>query len=154
MVDIGIGPRCESPEPITPAPTSEEAGFIVDLDLKDSISTANLRLSPRTRKLTVRPVEPAYRALVPVLSALETYTTNPRRTTIAEEHHDEGYEQFWEAFGQLSPKEILYAVYALRDGPHAVHFERESGISAAAVVFALWALASTALCFWLYIRLP
>ena len=120
-----------------------------------SLARASIRSEPGSPQPLTTPIDPAYRALVPVLAALEAYTDNPRRTTISEEFNDEGYARFWDTFAELSPKEILYAVYAMKDGgPQEVRLQTETEHSFVTFVFALWALASTALCVWLYTKLP
>ncbi|KAI0742248.1 hypothetical protein C8Q80DRAFT_1356040 [Daedaleopsis nitida] len=103
-------------------------------------------------------VDPAYRALHLILQELDTITasTSPRHTAIAEEFHDEGYAHFWETFAQLSPKEILYAVYAIRAGALDVPAEPARGCecSAMTALFALWAIVATAATVYLYRSLP
>ncbi|KAI0753802.1 hypothetical protein C8Q74DRAFT_1373732 [Fomes fomentarius] len=101
-------------------------------------------------------IDPAYRALMPILHQLESITENPRRNSVSEEFQDEGYVGFWETFAQLTPKEILYAVYAIRAGALDVQFEHTQGqeFSGVTLLLSLWAFAATVAVAYLYWRLP
>ena len=89
---------------------------------------------------------------MPILLGLEAITENPRRAAISEEFNDEGYVQFWEAFAQLTPKEILHAVYAMRDGPLDVRCNIPHGYPGLTYLLALWALVATGITVLMYIQ--
>ncbi len=93
---------------------------------------------------------------MPILHQLESITENPRRNSVSEEFQDEGYVVFWETFAQLTPKEILYAVYAIRAGALDVQFEPAQGqeFSGVTLLLSLWAFAATVAVAYLYWRLP
>ncbi|RPD72737.1 hypothetical protein L226DRAFT_614617 [Lentinus tigrinus ALCF2SS1-7] len=110
---------------------------------------ANTMSRPPTPSIA-ESIDPAYRALMPILHGLEAITENPRRTSISEEFNDDGYVQFWETFAQLSPKEILYAVYAIRGGALDVQFDTPSGHPRLVLLLALWALAATGFAVYMY----
>ncbi|KAI0351115.1 hypothetical protein OH77DRAFT_1593066 [Trametes cingulata] len=97
----------------------------------------------------------AYNALMPILYELEALSEHPRLKTIASENADEDYSQFWETFAQLSAKEVLYAVYAIRSGMLDVPDNLDApSVSSTVILLAMWALAASALSVYLYTRLP
>ena len=99
------------------------------------------------------PIDPAYRALLPIVYGLEAITSNPRRRSVGEKHDDEDYAKFWETFGQLSAKEVLYAVYAIRDGALDVRIESSGehpDLPLLTTFCALWAALATILAMYFY----
>ncbi|EJF58904.1 hypothetical protein DICSQDRAFT_172563 [Dichomitus squalens LYAD-421 SS1] len=101
---------------------------------------------------TLPPIDPAYRVLLPILHELDEMTINPRCRTIAEEHQDEDYSQFWEIFSQVSAKEILDAVYAIRAGVLDIPADPCSRDDSflLTTLFVLWAGSATLLSMYLY----
>ncbi len=92
---------------------------------------------------------------MPIVYGLETITTNPRRHSVGEEHDDEDYTKFWETFGQLSAKEVLYAVYAIRAGaldvPTIESPSQHSDLALLTTFCALWAALATILAMYFYL---
>ncbi|OJT14566.1 hypothetical protein TRAPUB_8899 [Trametes pubescens] len=103
-------------------------------------------------------VDPAYAALMPILYELDALAENPRHTAIAASHGDADYAHFWETFAQLSARDVLFAVYALRaeaaDGPHLESEGQGPLLMVLAVVSALWASGASVLALYLYFHLP
>ncbi|KAM5534133.1 hypothetical protein V8D89_012153 [Ganoderma adspersum] len=98
-------------------------------------------------------VDPAYRALLPIVYGLEEIIFNPRRRSLGEEHGDEDYTKFWETFGQLSAKEVLHAVYVIRSGalkPCIESPSQHSDLSFLTTFCALWAGLATIVAFYFY----
>lgn len=92
---------------------------------------------------------------MPILYELDAFAERPRYAAIAASHDDPDYARFWEAFAQLSAREVLLAVYALRAGafdePHIMVVGNESPASAmVVVVLTLWAIGASALVIYLY----
>ncbi|KAH9846548.1 hypothetical protein C2E23DRAFT_890728 [Lenzites betulinus] len=101
------------------------------------------------------PDDPAYSALMPILYELDAFSERSRYAAIAASHDDPDYARFWEAFAQLSAREVLLAVYALRAGafdePHIMVVGNESPARAMAVAaLTLWAVGASALVVYLY----
>ncbi|KAI0365841.1 hypothetical protein BV20DRAFT_707169 [Pilatotrama ljubarskyi] len=97
----------------------------------------------------------AYAALMPILYELEAFAEHPKHRAIAADNADEDYSQFWETFAQLSAKEVLYAVYAIRSGILDMpdHVDNTRG-DTVVVLLALWGLVASALSMYLYWSLP
>ncbi|KAI0665511.1 hypothetical protein C8Q78DRAFT_1148620 [Trametes maxima] len=93
--------------------------------------------------------DPAYTALVPILYEIDALADNPKFKTIAAENHDEDYERFWETFAQLSAKEVLSAVYAIRSGVLDVPLGDDRSIGTGVVILALWACVASVGCIYL-----
>ncbi|KAI0632613.1 hypothetical protein C8Q77DRAFT_829734 [Trametes polyzona] len=62
------------------------------------------------------PATLAHTALAQIIWELDALAEHPRYAAIAASHGDADYALFWDAFGQLSAREVLMAVYALRSG--------------------------------------
>ncbi|KAI0640865.1 hypothetical protein C8Q79DRAFT_920682, partial [Trametes meyenii] len=98
--------------------------------------------------------DPAYTALVPILYEIDALTEHPKFKAIAVENHDEDYVRFWETFAQLSAKEVLYAVYAIRSGVLDVPLGDDHSTGIGMVFVALWALVASMACIYLCLCLP
>ncbi|KAH9900724.1 hypothetical protein C8Q73DRAFT_786150 [Cubamyces lactineus] len=98
------------------------------------------------------PVDPAYAALMPILYELEAMHELPRCKAVAAEHNDEDYMQFWETFSQLSAKEILSAVYAIRAGVLDAPISCDGGAAStgAVVLCAFWGFSASVIALYLY----
>ncbi|KAI0654601.1 hypothetical protein C8Q70DRAFT_925563, partial [Cubamyces menziesii] len=99
------------------------------------------------------PVDPAYAALMPILYELEAMHELPRCKAVAAEHNDEDYMQFWETFSQLSAKDILSAVYAIRAGVLDAPIPCDAGAAstgAAVVLCAFWGFSASVVALYLY----
>lgn len=103
-------------------------------------------------------VDPAYAALMPILHELDALAEHPRYAAIAASHGDADYAHFWETFAQLSARDVLFAVYALRaEAADGVQLESEGQgplLTMLAVVLALWASGASVLAVYLYCHLP
>ncbi|KAI8992731.1 hypothetical protein BD414DRAFT_283700 [Trametes punicea] len=98
--------------------------------------------------------DPAYAALMPILCELDALAEHPNCKAIAAQHNDEDYQQFWETFSQLSAKDVLCAVYAIRAGALEIPDVSDDsvGFPRAFIVCALWALLASGLALYLYFR--
>ncbi|KAI0776539.1 hypothetical protein BD413DRAFT_668756 [Trametes elegans] len=126
---------------LSPVSTSRQS--FVDSPLVDSPRTASPVLPGGDEASTHEDeaIDPAHAALMPILYELDALQDHPKHRAIAEEHHDENYTQFWEAFSQLSAKEVLYAVYAIRAGALDVPLDSDSPPRYKLVLFLfLWAI--------------
>ncbi|EIW57035.1 uncharacterized protein TRAVEDRAFT_73301 [Trametes versicolor FP-101664 SS1] len=103
-------------------------------------------------------VDPAYAALMPILHELDALAEHPRHAAIAASHGDADYAHFWETFAQLSARDVLFAVYALRaEAADGLQLESEGQgplLTVLAVVLALWASGASILAVYLYWHLP
>ncbi|OSC98318.1 hypothetical protein PYCCODRAFT_1471107 [Trametes coccinea BRFM310] len=100
--------------------------------------------------------DPAYAALMPILYELDALAEHPRCKAIAAQHDDDDYRRFWETFSQLSDKDVLCAVYAIRSGALEIpeFSDGASTFSGARFLCALWALLSSIVALYLYLRGP
>ncbi|KAI0328815.1 hypothetical protein GY45DRAFT_944880 [Cubamyces sp. BRFM 1775] len=98
------------------------------------------------------PLDPAYAALMPILYELEAMHDHPRCKAVAAEHNDEDYMQFWETFSQLSAKDILSAVYAIRAGVLDAPIPCDGGAAStgAVVLCAFWGFSASVIALYLY----
>ncbi|KAI1787095.1 hypothetical protein LXA43DRAFT_737722 [Ganoderma leucocontextum] len=113
--------------------------------------------SNATEQTDLPPIDPAYKALLPIFYGLETITLSPYRRSLGEEHEDEDYSKFWETFGQLSAREVLYAVYAIRAGALIAPIESPNpndDLPVLTTFCALWAALATILAVYFYTSLP
>ncbi|CDO75155.1 hypothetical protein BN946_scf184590.g12 [Trametes cinnabarina] len=102
------------------------------------------------------PTDPAYAALMPILYELDALAEHPRCKAIAAEHNDEDYRQFWETFSQLSAKDVLCAVYAIRAGALEIPEVSDNRTMSPGVVFlcAMWGFLASTLALYLYLHAP
>ncbi|KAJ3008623.1 hypothetical protein NUW54_g3083 [Trametes sanguinea] len=100
--------------------------------------------------------DPAYAALMPILYELDALAENPRCKAIAAQNDDDDYRQFWETFSQLSAKDVLCAVYAIRAGALEMPDISDSTTTfpVAGLLCALWGLLASTLALYLYLRVP
>ncbi|KAI0820520.1 hypothetical protein BC628DRAFT_850401 [Trametes gibbosa] len=99
--------------------------------------------------------DPASNALMSILYELDAFAEHPRHAAIAASHNDPEYVRFWEAFAQLTAREILLAVYALRAGafdePHImVVGDAGPAGTVVAITLVLWAMSASGLAVYLY----
>ncbi|KAJ8454176.1 hypothetical protein ONZ51_g13182 [Trametes cubensis] len=135
---------------VAPVPVAKSNALLGSVNLRTSSSSTPSK--PQEQEAEA-PVDPAYAALMPILYELEAMHELPRCKAVAAEHNDEDYMQFWETFSQLSAKDILSAVYAIRAGVLDAPIPCDAGAAstgAAVVLCAFWGFSASVVALYLY----
>ncbi|KAI0654606.1 hypothetical protein C8Q70DRAFT_1058370 [Cubamyces menziesii] len=135
---------------VAPVPVAKSNALLGSVNLRTSSSSTPSKSQEQEAEA---PVDPAYAALMPILYELEAMHELPRCKAVAAEHNDEDYMQFWETFSQLSAKDILSAVYAIRAGMLDAPIPCDAGAAsagAAVVLCAFWGFSASVVALYLY----